>query len=27
MDWLHHWYLEVAPPEVSGGPGTPTEGE
>jgi hypothetical protein len=25
--WLHRWYLEVAPPEASGEPGEPTEGE
>jgi len=27
MDWLHRWYLEVAPPEVSGEPAGPAQGE
>ncbi len=27
VEWLHRWYLEVAPPEAPGGPGEPTEGD
>ncbi len=27
MDWLHRWYLEVAPPEVSGDLAGPAQGE